>query len=40
MRGGMTLDEAWQTSYSIRMAINDMVKENLKITEESRLPFF
>jgi DNA polymerase III delta subunit len=40
MRGGMTLDEAWITSFHDRELINDIIKENLEITKETTLPFF
>jgi len=40
MRGGMSLDEVYQSSYRQREIINEIIKENLKITEETKLPFF
>ena len=40
MRGGMTLEEAYQLGHADREIINDMIKENIKTTEETGLPFF
>jgi hypothetical protein len=40
MRGGITYEQALQLSYEERMAINDIVKENLETTKKSGLPFF
>lgn len=40
MRGGMSLDEAYQLGHFDREIINDMIKENIKTTEETGLPFF
>ena len=40
MRGGMTLEEAFQLSYDDRSIINEMVKDNLDTTKETGLPFF
>ncbi len=40
MRGGMQLSDAYESTYDERKAIGKMVDENLKITKESKLPFF
>ena len=40
MRGGMTLDEAFQISFSDREIITEMIKEHMEITKESHLPYF
>ena len=40
MRGGVTLDEAYQLSYEDREIITKIIKENLNVTKESGLPFF
>lgn len=40
MRGGMTLDEAFSISYSDREIINELIKERLEITNDTRLPYF
>ena len=40
MRGGLSLDEAWMLGPLDRDIVNDIIKENLKTTEETRLPFF
>ena len=40
MRGGVTLDEAWQLDPNERGLIRDLIKDNLDTTKESGLPFF
>lgn len=40
MRGGLSLDEAWTLGSADRDIINEIIKDNLKTTEESGLPFF
>ncbi len=40
MRGGMTLDEGFASSYEDRLLLADIVKENLEITKKSGMPFF
>ena len=40
MRGGLTYDQALQLGYEERLAINDLIKENLETTKKSGLPFF
>jgi len=36
----MQLSDAYESTYDERKAIGKMVDENLKITKESKLPFF
>jgi hypothetical protein len=40
MRGGITLDEAYNMSIDDRMIVADIIKENLETTKKSGLPFF
>jgi hypothetical protein len=40
MRGGVTLDEAFNLSQEDKTLINDIIKENLETTKKSGLPFF
>jgi|TARA_B100001094_G_scaffold44440_1_gene39216 hypothetical protein len=40
MRGGMQLHDAYNSTYEERKSIGKMVDENLKITKESKMPFF
>ena len=40
MRGGMTLDEAFQISFSDREIVMELIKEHMEVTEESHLPYF
>lgn len=40
MRGGVTYDEAMQMSYSERLSMSGLVKENLETTKKTGLPFF
>jgi hypothetical protein len=40
MRGGITLEEAWQIDVADRQIISTIVKDNLETTKESGLPFF
>lgn len=40
MRGGITYDEAMQLSYHEKEIIAKIIKDNMKITKESGLPFF
>ena len=40
MRGGVTIDEAYNLSHEDKMLINDIVKENMETTKKSGLPFF
>lgn len=40
MRGGITIDEAYNLSYEDKTLIGDIIKENLDTTKKSGLPFF
>ena len=40
IRGGVTLDEAFNLSQEDKTLINDIIKENLETTKKSGLPFF
>lgn len=40
MRGSVSADEAYQLGFQDREIINEIIKDNLDITKESRLPFF
>jgi hypothetical protein len=40
MRGGMTINEAYYTSYEDREIISNIVKENLETTRKTNLPYF
>ena len=40
MRGGITLDQAMQLSYSDRESIAELIKNNLETTKKSGLPYF
>ena len=40
MRGGVTLDEAFNLSQEDKTLINDIIKENLDTTKKSCRPFF
>jgi hypothetical protein len=40
MRGGLTLDEAYAIDYMDREIIAKIIEENMKITKESKLPYF
>ena len=37
MRGGITLDQAWQLSYNQRSIVMDIIKDNVERTKESGL---
>ena len=39
MRGGMSLTEAHDLTLTERQLITDLIKSNLEITKETRLPF-
>ncbi len=39
MRGGITLDEAYQLSFEQREMINEIVKENFEYTKDTGQPF-
>ena len=40
MRGGVTLEEAYQLDYADRQMINELIKDNLETTKETGMPFF
>ena len=40
MRDGMTLDEAFQISFSDREIVMELIKEHMEVTKESHLPYF
>ena len=40
MRGGITYDEMIQLGFKDRELINNVIKENIEVTNETRLPFF
>jgi hypothetical protein len=40
MRGGITMEEMYNTSSNDRRLISELVEENLKTTKESGMPYF
>jgi hypothetical protein len=40
MRGGATYQDIMQMSHSERTMINELIKDNLETTKNSKLPFF
>jgi hypothetical protein len=40
MRGGITYDEAMALGFQEREIINEIVKNNMDVTQKSGLPFF
>jgi hypothetical protein len=40
MRGGLTLDEAYQLDVESRAIMYDIIKDNLETTKKTGLPFF
>jgi hypothetical protein len=40
MRGGLTIEQAYNTDYQDRETIVELIKENLETTKKSGLPFF
>ena len=40
MRGGLTLEEAMIIGFQDRELISEIISENLKVTEETKMPFF
>jgi hypothetical protein len=38
MRGGMTLNEAYQTSRDDRLKINEIIKDNIELVKKTKLP--
>ena len=40
MRGGVTLEEMYQMDIGDREIVSEIIKNNLEMTKETRLPFF
>lgn len=40
MRGGLTYDDAMALSLTERKLVGELIKDNIKTTKESGLPFF
>lgn len=40
MRGGLSVEEAYQLDYQDREAIAEIIESNLETTKETQLPFF
>lgn len=40
MRGGLQIADAYDTTFEERKSISEMVKDNMKTTKDSQLPFF
>ena len=40
MRGGITVDQAYDLSYEDRSIISDIIKDNLETTKKTQMPFF
>ena len=40
MRGGASYEDVMQMSFVERRMINELIKENLETTKNSKLPFF
>lgn len=40
MRGGITMEEMYNTSHHDRKLMSDLVEDNMKTTKESGQPFF
>ena len=40
MRGGLPIEQAYNTDYQDRETIVELIKENLETTKKSGLPFF
>ena len=40
MRGGITMEEMYNSSHNDRILISELIEENLKTTKESGMPFF
>ena len=38
MRGGMTLTEAYQTSYDDRQKISEIIKDNIELVKKTKMP--
>ena len=40
MRGGLSYEDAMYLSQTEREIVSDIIKENMEITKESKLPYF
>lgn len=40
MRGGVSLEEAYEFGPEDRKIVNGIIEENLKTTKETKMPFF
>jgi hypothetical protein len=40
MRGGMTIEQAYNTDPEDREVVSKLIENNLEITEKTKLPFF
>jgi hypothetical protein len=40
MRGGLSVDEAYNMSYEEREIVNDIIKENLETAKKTNQPFW
>lgn len=40
MRGSISIDEAFLLSHEDRNVINKIIEDNIKVTNETKLPFF
>lgn len=40
MRGALSYEEGMLLSYTDREVISEIIKENMEVTEKTRLPFF
>ena len=40
MRGGITMEEMYNTSHHDRKIISELIEENMKTTKDSGLPYF
>lgn len=40
MRGGITYDDAMYLSQTEREIVSDIIKENMEITKDTKLPYF
>lgn len=40
MRGSLSIEEAYMLDISDRIAIGEIIQENLETTKETKLPFF
>jgi hypothetical protein len=40
MRGGLQIHDAYNSTFEERKSIAKLVEENLKVTKDSKMPFF